>query len=176
MAKSFLSRLLSSLRIFPRSEPAPCVPVVVVDEERARQRQAYRAGKFTRTPDEDDPRLMGLGLSTLEVRGMIRVLSPHEIGLVTEKENKQARRKEVLRLMSQKRVSVSASVDDLRERPVDFPSTQDLVVGLTAYSLLESSPSAPDCSSSNSYSSDSSSYSSSDSGSSSFDSGSCSSD
>ncbi|MGV1912071.1 hypothetical protein G6K96_21610 [Agrobacterium vitis] len=87
----------------------------------------------------------------------------------------------------EKRKLISARVDagrsqgvtrisEMAERPVDFPSTQDLVVGLTAYSLLESSPSAPDCSSSSSYSSDSSSYSSSDSGSSSFDSGSCSSD
>ncbi|MCM2441181.1 hypothetical protein HGO34_15775 [Agrobacterium vitis] len=115
---------------------------------------------------------------------MIRVLSPLEISLVIEKENERARRKEMLRLMSQKRVSVSskfddsraASIDDLRERPADFPSTQDLLVGLTAYSLMESSPSAPSCSDSSSYSSDTSSYSSSDSGSSSFESGSCSSD
>ncbi|WP_180641187.1 hypothetical protein [Agrobacterium vitis] len=159
MAKSFLSRLLSSLRFFPRSEP--------LDVSKRVEPSLVEPVPAPPNAKETAMRMRERDVQVIEIeRQRRRALAEKNMSPAMADRTQSAVRMAPRGMHS----------DVLREHHMDSPSTQNLLVSLTAYSLTESSPSGPSCSDSSSYSSDTSSYSSSDSGSSSFDSGSCASD
>lgn len=163
MAKSLLSRLLSSLRFFPRSEPLDVSKRV----EPSLVEPVPAPPNAKETAIETAMRMRERDVQVIEIeRQRRRALAEKNMSPAMADRTQSAVRMAPRGMHS----------DVLREHHMDSPSTQNLLVSLTAYSLTESSPSGPSCSDSSSYSSDTSSYSSSDSGSSSFDSGSCASD